>query len=89
VEGLSAQFRRVFSARPHIREVEVTAHLHTAAEAPLADIAAEVVLLAGFMGVEADSVEAEVREVTANPGSLLPINLSRPIFEAFGLANLA
>lgn len=66
----------MFSARPHSRQVEVTAHLHTVAEVPLVDLTAGEVLLADFMEVEAaaDRAEVEVGEVTARPGSLFKIN---------------
>jgi len=90
VEGPSVQLHRAFSTRPHFHGVEVSVHPHTAAEVPLVDITAVEVLLADFMEVgvdfmeaevdfvevEGDSMEAEVevREVTAKPHSLFPIN---------------
>ena len=78
VEGLSVQLCRASSARPHFRRDEVSAHLHTAEEAPLVNFAGVEVLSGDFMEVEAegDSVEvgAEVGEVTAKPHGLFPIN---------------
>ena len=76
MEGPSVQLHRVFSARPHFRGVEVSAHLLTAAEVPLVDIMAVEVLLGDFMevdmAVEEDLVEVEVGEVTAKPHVAIP-----------------
>ena len=76
MEGLSVQLRRAFSTRPHFPRDEVSAHLHSAAEAPLADFTAVEVLLEDFVEVEeeADSVEVEVGEVTAKPHGPFPTN---------------
>ena len=94
MEGPSVQLHRAFSTRPHIRGVEVSVHSHTAAEVPLADITAVEVLLPDFMEAGVDFVvvegdfmraEVEVREVTAKPHSLSPINYPDHQSGLFGL----
>lgn len=75
MEETSVQLPLGFSVpHLHFRGVKVSVCLHTAAEVPLVDITGVEVLWGDFMEAEVDFVEAEVREVTAKPQLLFPIN---------------